>query len=75
MATRILAAYYLLENDKDWPEVNFSESARSTRQTSRARSKADPLLVPSSESWDLQLDPRYNKHVNVQADHYKSVES
>ncbi|KAL7414251.1 glycosyl hydrolase family 3 N terminal domain-containing protein [Mrakia frigida] len=48
MATRILAGYYLLEQEQDWSEVNF-------------------------KSWDLQLDPLFNKHVNVQADHYKLI--
>ncbi|KAI0669069.1 glycoside hydrolase superfamily [Trametes maxima] len=47
MAERIVAAWYLLDQDQNYPEVSFN------------------AFFPN--------DPQTNKHVDVQADHYKVV--
>ncbi|KAI0640926.1 glycoside hydrolase superfamily [Trametes meyenii] len=47
MAERIIAAWYLLDQDQNYPEVSFN------------------AFFPN--------DPQTNKHVDVQADHYKVV--
>ncbi|KAA8905769.1 extracellular beta-glucosidase/cellulase BGL3 precursor [Sphaerosporella brunnea] len=59
MATRIMAAYFLLDQDKDYPETNFNSWT------------TDEYGYPNFFS--QQDYKRINQDINVQADHYKVI--
>ena len=68
MAERIVAGWYLLDQDKDYPAGAFFASF--------ARSCSFDLLgAPSAVNFNSfnQTDSETNEHVDVQADHYKVV--
>ena len=58
MATRVVATWYQLGQDKDYPEPNFSSWTKNDTGLLYFGSKEPPYAV-------------VNKHVDVQADHAK----
>ncbi|BFZ64033.1 hypothetical protein YB2330_005171 [Saitoella coloradoensis] len=59
MVTRILAAWYFMGQDDDYPETNFNAWTLATQGYE---------FPPTKQGWE-----KVNEHVNVMADHYKVI--